>query len=212
AWHSACLQGGSGWPAPGSRNQQNKEALMHGRLVPLFAVTCLAAAGPALAGEFGLYGSYWDTDALGETAGAGAKYSIGDAAVRFEMRGSFFPDLSEKFGQLVGGQDARDFEVEAVVPEAGVAFNFAPQSNVQLYLGGGLSYYFLDTNLFELDDEVGYYGLAGLVAGGAGDGPAFFVEALYRSVEGTVTDNSLEEKVELDLSGPSANAGVLFRF
>jgi hypothetical protein len=185
---------------------------MYRRLATLFAITLLAAAAPALAGGFGIHGSYWDTDALGETAGAGAKYTIGDAALRFELRGSFFPDLSENFGQLVGSDDGRDLEVEAVVPEAGIAFNFAPEANLQFYLGGGLSYYFLETSLFELDDEVGYYGVAGLVAGGAGDGPAFFGEVLYRSVEGTVTDDSLEDNVKLDLSGPSVNAGVLFRF
>ncbi len=184
---------------------------MYRRFATLLGTTLLTTAAPALAGEFGIHGSYWDTDALGETAGAGAKYQFGDAALRFELRGSFFPDLSEDFSRLVEG-DGRDFEVEAVVPEAGIAFNFAPEANVQFYLGGGLSYYFLETNLFELDDEVGYYGLVGLVAGGQGDGPAFFAEALYRSVEGTVTDSSLVEDVDLDLSGPNVNAGVLFRF
>ncbi len=185
---------------------------MYRRFAMLLLTALLTTVGPALAGGFGIHGSYWDTDELGETAGAGAKYTIGDEALRFELRGSFFPDLSEDFGQLVGSDDGRDFEVEAVVPEAGIAFNFAPDSNVQFYLGGGLSYYFLETNLFELDDEVGYYGMAGLVAGGHGDGPAFFGEVLYRSVEGTVKDEALVEDVDLDLSGPAVNLGVLFRF
>ncbi|MEZ5330889.1 MAG: hypothetical protein R2991_02290 [Thermoanaerobaculia bacterium] len=184
---------------------------MRSKILALFALTALAAGAPALAGDFGLYGSYWDTDALGETAGGGLKYAFGDAGLRFELRGSYFPDLTEDFGQLID-DGTGDAEVEAVVPEAGITYNFAPESNTQFYVGGGLSYYLLDINEFDIDDEVGYYGLAGIVLGGAGDGPAFFAEAMYRSVEGTVTDDALEEDVDLDLSGLSANVGVLFRF
>ena len=61
-----------------------------------------------------------------------------------------------------------------------------------------------------MDDEVGFYGLAGFETGGD---TAFFAEALYRSVEGTVTEgNDIVSDVELDLSGLSINAGVIFRF
>ena len=184
---------------------------MRFKLLFVLAVATLAAGAPAMAGDFGLYGSYWDTDALGETAGGGVKYALGDAGLRFEIRASYFPDLTEDFGQLVENGTG-EAEVEALVPEAGITYNFAPGSNAQFYLGGGLSYYLLDINERDLDDEVGYYGLAGLILGGAGTGPAFFVEALYRSVEGTITDDSLVEEVDLDLSGLSANLGVLFRF
>lgn len=184
---------------------------MRSKTLFLFALTVLIAGAPAMAGDLGLYGSYWDTDALGETAGGGARFLIGDSALRFDLRGSFFPDLSEDFDQLVD-DGSGEIEVEAVVPEAGVAYNFAPGNTTQFYLGGGLSYYFLDANERDIDDEVGYYGLAGLSLGSAGDGPAFFVEVMYRSVEGTVRDDEIDEDVDVDLTGPSANVGVLFRF
>lgn len=179
-------------------------------LFPIAFVTLLAAA-PAMAGDLGLYGSYWDTDALGETAGGGAKFVIGDAAVRWELRGSFFPDLTEDFDQLVD-DGSGEIEVEAIVPEAGIAYNFAPGNTTQFYLGAGLSYYLLDATDVELDDEVGYYGVAGLSFGGRGDGPALFAELMYRSVEGTVEDEDLVRDIDVDLSGPAANVGVLFRF
>lgn len=182
-----------------------------------FAVLCLLAAVPASAGDIGLYGSYWDTDALGETAGAGIRFGFGSGAVRFELRGSYFPDLSEDFDELVedGDLDVGDFEIKATVPEAGLVINLAPNGAVQPYVGGGVSYYLLDTNLFELDDEVGYYGVAGFtLGGGRGSGAAFFAEAMYRSVEGTVRedDDELDEDVDIDLSGLAVNAGVRFRF
>lgn len=179
-------------------------------LFPVVLAALLAGA-PAMAGDLGLYGSYWDTDALGETAGGGAKFVIGDSAVRWELRGSFFPDLTEDFDELVDNRSG-EIEVEAIVPEAGIAYNFAPGNTTQFYLGAGLSYYLLDATDVELDDEVGYYGVAGLSLGGRGDGPAFFAEVMYRSVEGTVKDDDLVRDVDVDLSGPSANVGILFRF
>lgn len=175
------------------------------------SLALLLLAMPAQAGELGIFGSYWDTDALDDTAGAGVKYAIGDAALRLELRGSFYPDLSSDAESVIQGQTG-DVELEAIVPEAGVAYNFAPGANTQFYLGGGLSYYLLDTNMFEVDDEAGYYGLAGFTTGGGGDGPAFFAEAIYRSVEATVADEALVQEVDLDLSGLSVNLGVVFRF
>lgn len=177
-------------------------------------------ASPALATDFGIYGSFWDTDALGETAGGGVKLGFGEGLVRFEVRGSYFPDLSEDFDQLIedGELETGDFEVKATVPEAGITFNFAPESRFQPYVGVGGSYYSLDTNRFELDDEIGYYGVAGFHVGGADGGPAFFAEAMYRKADATIQNDDINDpddfqgKVELDLSGFSANAGILFRF
>lgn len=184
---------------------------MRSKAVFLFVLATLVAGVPAMAGEFGFYGSYWDTDALGESAGGGVKFVSGSGPLRFEFRGSYFPDLSEDFGEVFD-DGTGVIEVEAIVPEAGLLYNFAPGNSTQFYLGAGLSYYLLDINVFEIDDHVGYYGLAGLSLGGAGDGPAFFIEGMYRSVEGTVEDAELQDDVDLDLSGPSFNAGILFRF
>lgn len=184
---------------------------MRSKTLFLFALAALVAGAPALAGDLGFFGSYWDTDQIGETAGGGVRWAIGDAALRLELRGSYFPDLTEDFSELVD-DGSGELEVEAIVPEAGVAYNFAPGASTQFYLGGGLSYYLLDATDVELDDEVGYYGVAGLRLGGQGDGAAFFAEVMYRSVEGTVEDEDLIDDVDVDLSGPAANIGVLFHF
>ena len=177
----------------------------------------LVTAPSAFAGELGLYGSYWDTDALGETAGGGAKWAFGDGPVQFELRGTYYPDLSEDFGQLVDNGTG-NFEVEAIVPEAGVTFGFGPGTNFRPYAGGGVSYFLLDTNRYDVDDEVGFYGVVGAEIGAESGGVAFFVEGAYRWVEATVEneddidDIGLQEDVDLDLNGPTINAGVVFRF
>ncbi len=166
---------------------------------------------PASAGDLGIFGSYWETDALGDTAGGGAKYTLGDAGIRLELRGSLYPDLSRDLEALVEGGRG-DLEVEAIVPEIGVAFNFAPESSTQFYLGGGLSYYLLDAGAVDIDDQLGFYLLAGVSTGGDGGGVGFFAELLYRSVEATVKDRTIVESLEIDLSGPSLNLGLIFRF
>ena len=186
-------------------------------------VLCLLLLGsalPAAAGDFGIYGTYWETDDLGETAGGGIRWAFGDKVFRFELRGTYFPDLSEDFDELFEGNDLEtgQFEVEAIVPEAGFTFNFMPDSHFQPYAGAGGSYYLLDTNVFELDDEFGYYALFGFQVGSAADGPAFFAEGLYRWVEGTVEGDDLDlddlntDDFDIDLEGFAINAGVLFRF
>ena len=170
----------------------------------------LAALGtPVQAGDLGLFGAYWDTDAMGDTAGGGVKYAIGDAGLRLELRGSLFPDISRGLSSLIEGAEG-DLEIEAIVPEVGVTYNFSPESRTQLYLGGGLSYYLLDASGVDVEDQLGYYGLAGLATGG--DGTGFFAEVIYRSVEATVRANAIVESVDLDLSGPSIHLGILFRF
>lgn len=180
------------------------------------AVTAALAAGPARATDLGLYGTYWDTDALNSTAGGGIKLGFGEGLVRFEVRASHFPDLSENLNELVDNGTGR-FKVRATVPEAGVTFNFAPESRFQPYVGAGASYYVLDTNRFEINDEVGWYGLVGFHVGGAEGGPAFFAEGVYHKVDATIENDSASDpdfngKVDFDLSGPAVNAGVLFRF
>src|SRR5688500_10737490 len=95
----------------------------------LSAIVLFFALGsvPAAAGDFAIFGSYWDTDDLGESAGGGIKFAFGD---RFRLRasGTYYPDLSEDFDELVEETDIETgaFEVEAIVPEVGFTFNFTP--------------------------------------------------------------------------------------
>ncbi len=185
------------------------------QLLPILLLAGLLAS-PALATDFGLYGSYWDTDALNSTAGGGVKIGFGSGLVRFEVRGSHFPDLSENVNQLIDDGTGR-FKVRATVPEAGITLNFAPDRVFQPYVGAGGSYYILDTNQFEIDDEIGWYGLAGFHVGRADGGPAFFAEAMYRKVDATIANDDasnpdINGKVDFDLSGVAVNAGILFRF
>ena len=177
----------------------------------LFAVAALAIlAGPASASDFGLFGSYWNTQDADEALGAGAKVRLG----RFvELRGTYYSDVTadtepERF----------DFEVSAIPIEAGLRFDFAQGAAFNPYIGGGASYIMLDTTEGDIDDEVGYYAVLGSEFGQQGSGLSFMAEAIYRNVEATVVEDEdgfpddIDEDVGLRLDGLGVNAGIVWRF
>jgi hypothetical protein len=195
------------------------------RIVFPSILTLLLLAGPAAASELALFGSYWQPSEFDDTVGGGLLFGFGSGVVQFELRGTYYPDITEDLNDLLDSDDdfLDNFELKAIPAEAGILFNFAPGSNVSPYLGGGATYYILDSNIGEVDDEVGFYVKGGLRVGGAGGGSVgFLAEALYRNVEGSVKfdpqdlgdidDVDFEDDFDLDLSGFAANVGIVFRF
>lgn len=175
----------------------------------LCAATALAlAAGPAMASDFAVFGSYWSTDDAEEAIGGGAKLRFGIV----ELRGTYFSDVTADTSP-----ERNDFEVQVIPLEAGLAFNFAENERFSPYVGGGAGYYMIDTNIGEVDDEVGWYGVVGTNIGTPG-GLSFMAEAIYRNMEATVTDEDditdpdIDDEVDFDLSGIGVNVGLVWRF
>ena len=85
-----------------------------------------------------------------------------------------------------------------------------------LLAAGGGGYYFLDTNRGQIDDEAGWYAVAGGDFGRTGSGLAFNAEVMYRNMEATIRDRAngtdIESKVPFDLSGLTVNAGLTWHF
>ena len=177
----------------------------------LAVVVGLACLPAAAAGSFAAFGSYWNTSDFDHGAGGGLKFAapFGQSNWGFAVRGTYFHDITEDNGRF------DNFKVRVVPVELGLNYTWKP-SNVRWYLEGGPGYYFLDTNTGNLDDEVGYYGLAGLETGHEGAG--FFVEVNYRWMAGTVKgiqspgSPSLKDEVHFHLKGPGANAGIVWRW
>lgn len=180
-------------------------------------LTCAAfgawalCAVPSHAGSFGLFGSYWDTKEADHGFGGGIRTSFGEA-VQFDLRGTYYNDLKRDAGP-------NDIKLHAAPLDAGISFHFLNTGAVEPYIGGGASYFLLDTNRFRIDDEVGFYGLAGIEFGHLDNGPRFFVEGAYRDVHGTIKPRNRNEdfpdvtgRIKLQLRGVSANAGVLWRW
>ena len=168
---------------------------------------------PSRASDFSLFGAYWNTRDFNAGVGGGLKWapSLGATKAAFELKGTYFDDIK------VDPADSFDFKVRVIPVEVGFKYDFMKTEKVNLYLGAGGGYYFLDTNEGQLDDDFGYYGEIG-VQFGESKGINFFVEGIYRGTKGTVKgvqspgNPTVTEDVSIDLSGAAANMGVAWRW
>ena len=170
-------------------------------------MTLAMIAGAGLASDLSLYGSHWDTDELDDVWGGGARLRLGSGApLWLELRGTYFEDLTEDTPLF-------DVDLEAIPVDLGLALNILPTDKGTLYLAGGGTYFFLDSNVGDVDDEVGWYaGVGGEIALSAH--VSLFAEFLYRDVEGTVEDDDpedIEDRVDIDLEGNVVNVGLVLR-
>lgn len=188
----------------------------------VLAVGLLLPAFGAQASGLAIFGSYWDTDALDDTAGAGVKFSLPmGQSFNFDLRGTYYEPfdreaLRDEVDDIFDDEVDReifDSEIDIIPLEAGFSFNLG-RGAVQPTLGAGVSYFMLDHDRFDIDDEVGWYGSVGLNFANEGS-VGFFLEGLYRTAEGEITDDEDDvdfDRVTFDLDGFAANAGVVFRF
>ncbi len=177
------------------------------RKILLALTTTALLSVPAWAGQFGVYGSYWDTKDAQSGYGGGAKVSWGI----FELRGTYFNDVTDK-----RAPDRVDFKLHAAPIGAGLKFDLTHDTPVTPYIGAGAAYYLLSTNVGSTQDEVGWYGVAGIDINTPSK-VGVNVEAVYHGVRGTVknltTDNiHIVNRTNVDLSGLGVNAGVFWRF
>lgn len=185
----------------------------------------IALAGPAWAGEFSLFGSYWDTDIAGDTAGGGIEFAFPfNETLALELRASYFEELTDDPLENAFDSDAEVFQeagIQALPLDLGLRFQFAPGSNFRPYLAGGGTYFLLDSDFGEINDEVGYYAALGATIGD-GVGADFFVEGIWRKATARVEldpqeledidDIDVEDHANFDIDGLGVNLGVRWIF
>jgi len=166
-------------------------------------------ANPAKATDFGVFGAYQDTKDLASGYGVGAKLDFG----RFvTLRATYLGDVTANTRFSSGN----DFKLRVVPLEAGLQYKFQPDSNFSPYLGGGASYFLLDTNRGNIDDELGWFAMAGADIK-TQHSFGIMLEAIYRDVQATVRDDSngnttIADRVNVQLRGFGANAGLVWHF
>jgi hypothetical protein len=176
----------------------------------VLVVACLTLlAAPAWAGGgFHLFGTYGEINDWSNTAGFGARLSVGGERWIFDLTATWFPERSTKIGEADGWSGYDDLQILPI--EAGVRYVFAPKSHWRPYLGAGVSYFVLDLNQGRVDDEVGYYGMLGLLWHGD-RGFGLYGEVLYRQADVTYTlDEGLDIKDKV--GGFAGSFGVVFVF
>ena len=152
--------------------------------------------------------SYWDTKDADQGYGGGVKL---DFARFLELRASYFSDVTSNNPLPRQG----DFKVRVMPLEAGLVFKLAPRERFTPYIGGGAGYYVLDTNRGDLDNETGWYGVAGADIK-TDHGFGITLEAIYRDMDTTVRDRdddvTFDDRVDLQLRGIGANVGLVWSF
>lgn len=197
-------------------------------LPAVLALLTLIVTTPAFAGGFYLFGSYWDVSDLESSVGGGAKVAIPlGATVNLDLRGTYYEQIEEErfFDELIDDERSPFIEnaIDVTPVDVGLSWNLAPRGGITPVIGGGVSYFLLDTDRGAVDDEVGWYASAGLDFASRGSF-GFFAEAVYRTATGTV-ESSPEDfegvddiegidfrDVDIDLDGFGVNAGVVWRW
>jgi hypothetical protein len=172
--------------------------------VGVAALVALALAGGGCSHgsgvEFGAFGSSLDSDDLGDGYGGGAKLELNPIdPISVDARASWI--------------HFDDVDVDMVPLEAAGLVNFPMFfEHVVPYVGVGAGYYLFDGDEADLDDEVGFFPLAGLEIGL--HSVSVLVEARWLFLETDVdsAEAELRNLLEADVDGLGVNAGLLFRF
>jgi len=177
-------------------------------------IVVLLSSSLAWANGLGVYGAYWDTDDAGDGYGPGVKLQISLLPkLSVEVHGTYFQDF--------GGVDDSDLDI--ITAGAGLVLCFPVGDNAAPYVGGGAEWFSFDMAgegglrdvEMELDDEIGYYGVAGLKFNfGRSKNVMFFLEGKYIMLEtegesGAMLAGIVDDDGDSTLDGAGGNAGIM---
>lgn len=166
---------------------------------------------PAWAGGLGVMYTAWDTSDAGDDQGVGLKLELDlGSALDLEIRATWLNNMEFS-------AQGRAFKLEATPVDVGLSYEFQTDGKVRPFLGAGPSFVFLngkvdDNSGLRIDDEMGFYAVAGLEApfGKTGVG---FIEVLYRDISSEFTSDGLLNRdfndFGADLSGAGFNVGLM---
>jgi hypothetical protein len=185
-------------------------------LAPLLVAAILAAAPAAAATRFSAFAARWATRDAGAAFGGGVRVGVplGDR-LTVDLRASAYERRAAGPLARLGGADNPFTDGLRAVPlDVGFRLDLARRDILNPYLGAGGSYVLLDSDAGRVDDEVGWYVLAGVELG------KLFLEGDYRRIEATVDPGPIRAgdlidpgpRVGVDLSGFAFHAGWIWKF
>lgn len=180
---------------------------------------------PAMAADFTLLGSYWDTDAAGDAGGGGIILGMPfNETLAFELRATYYEELTDDPLENAFDSDDPVFQergIQVLPVEAGLRYTFVPDSRFRPHIAAGGSYFLLDSDFGEIEDELGYFAALGATIGD-GDGAELFVEGHWRKATAQVRldpedledvdDVEIEDRADLDLDGAGIHLGIRWTF
>lgn len=153
------------------------------------------------AGSVQAYGSWWDSGDADTSFGGGLRGTMGDE-IALDLGWTYFAGDDISIGAYSGGVNSNAIDL-------GLRYTFP----MEIYLGGGGSYYFMDSDIGSTDGTWGLYGLVGWSFGG--ENIRGFVEGIYRYADTSIDfDRPVNGSYSYDISydGFGANIGIMFRF
>jgi hypothetical protein len=169
---------------------------------------CILAAPAWAGGGYSLFGSWGAVDNNEFALGAGVRLTLGGER--------WVGDLTWTWYQEVTGVDTIagfDDNIQVIPTELGIRFLMNPRGSVIPYLGGGLSFFYVNLNDGSASNPVGVYGVFGINFGGRK--AKFFAEGVYRYAKSDITYTYAGDQRwtgEMDVGGFAVNAGVTWTF
>lgn len=132
-------------------------------LCVLLLLLVVGASQSLAQGGLGAFGSYWDSKDADDAFGGGALLRIEMGLMaQLDLRGSYY-EFNDRFEDI-------STKLQIIPVEAALTFNLGTDPYFSPYVGGGIGYYFTDSDFtvedvkirLDFDDEIGFFALAGL--------------------------------------------------
>jgi hypothetical protein len=169
---------------------------------------CILASPAWAGGGYSLFGSYGAVDNNEFGWGAGMRLTLGGERWVGDLTFTWYEKL-DGVETIVGFEDS----IQVIPTEVGIRFLMNPRGSVIPYLGGGLSFFYVNVNDGSADNPVGAYGVFGINFGGGG--AKFFAEAVYRYAKSDISYTYAGDQRwtgEMDVGGFAVNAGITWTF
>lgn len=178
------------------------------KIVLAVGCMCLLTAPAWAGGGFSLFGTYGQVNDSVSSGGFGGRVSFGGQRLVVDLTATWFPASN---GVIVKNGSFQIHDSIQIYPiELGLRYLFAPGGEFRPYVGGGASWILTDVQTGSMDDDLGFYILAGMVWGD-GRGVDGFVEGLYRRAQ-TEVDYGAEGRWGVDLGGFAGVGGIVIFF
>jgi len=164
----------------------------------LFAINACMAV-PAFAIDLYGFGSYWDRDDVEGAWGGGVGVSLPLLIDFLRLDGRIYFFENSEFGQ--------DDELTLIPVDLGLQVHVLPDSPMDPYLLGGISFLYADADSIDVDSTFGAYLGAGVDFDLSIPFFKVFAEAIYRFNE---IDSAWGD--DPDVSGLTGNVGLKFNF
>ena len=169
---------------------------------------CILAAPAWAGGGYSLFGSYGSVDNHEFAAGAGMRLTLGGERWMGDLTWTWYQDVTG-VGTIQGFED----NMQVIPTELGIRFLMNPKGSVIPYLGGGLTFFWVNLNDGNASNPVGAYAMFGINFGAKRT--KFFAEALYRYGQTDVSYRNAGNdpwRGTIDIGGFAVNAGIVWTF